>query len=589
MAKPSASRSKAKEPRLCYNCGQTLSPAMFTGHEHVCNICMLNHQGDPPAFLPFDPENLSKEEAVDVLSTISEVELLEVAERILIQRSLLAFVRRFKPDYMAGWVHEDICRRLERFVKAVEAKQRPRLLLCMPPRHGKSTLTSNFLPAWILGHHPEWEIIAASHTQSLALKFSGFIRDLLRDPAYQQVFPNTILNPDSQSKEAWDTTSRGGYLAAGVGTGITGRGAHVLIVDDPVKDMEAADSETIRDNTWEWYTSTAYTRLAPGGGVLGILTLWNEDDWGGRIIEVSETRSGDKFEIVRYPAINEGFAEYLHSDERTILRVLPDETPPEDATLLRPVGTALHPDRYDLEALLSIKNNYFARGNQRVWHALYQQNPTPEDGLFFTKDKFRYYSTPPQKRFCTVYQAWDFAITTGQESDYTVGVTILQDPNDALYVVDIRRFRSGDSIEIVDVILDFYVEWGADIIGVEDGQIWKTMQAQFEKRCHERKLYPSFEALKPLTDKKVRAHPLRGRMQLGKVYFPDDAPWKHEMQQELLSFPGGKHDDQVDALAWAVRLTLTRAAPTLPEPKKLPSWKDKLKLIGSTDVTHMAA
>lgn len=604
MAKPRASSKK----KQCHACGKELTPAYFKQHAVVCNLCLLENQGVIPADLPFAPkapEPPPRDTSLDGILIPNSIETLELAERILAQRSMLAFVQRFKADYQAGWVHQDICRRLERFMRDVEAKKSPRLLLCMPPRHGKSTLTSNFFPPWLLGHHPNWEIIAASHTQSLALKFSGFIRDLLRDPAYQAMFPDTLLNPDSQSKEAWDTTARGGYLAAGIGTGITGRGAHVLIIDDPVKDMEAADSVTIRDNTWEWYTSTAYTRLAPGGGVLGILTLWNEDDWGGRIIEISESGNGDIFEIVRYPAINEGYAEVLHSDERTIIQVpvtysvekggAKTRDPivvPEGHTLIRAPDSALHPDRYNLEALLSIKRNYYARGNQRVWHALYQQAPSPEEGVFFTKGMFRFYSTAPSRRHRTIYQAWDFAITEKQTSDYTVGVTLLQDENDSLYVLDVNRFREDDSHEIVERVLDYARDWDADMLGFEDGQIWKAMFPQFEKRCRERVMYPTYETLTPLTDKKVRAFPLRGRMQLGKIYFNDQADWWEPLRKEMLSFQGGgKHDDQVDALAWAVRLTLSHAAPVIPlRNDKIKSWKDNLnQYVEGGDATHMAA
>lgn len=412
----------------------------------------------------------------------------------------------------------------------------------MIPTHN-SELTSRNFPAWVLGHHPEWEIIAASHTQSLALSFSRHLRDKIRDPAYEAVFPDCVLDPQSQSVENWMTTAGGGYMAAGVGTGITGRGATIFIVDDPVKDMEAADSQLIRDNTWEWWTSTAYTRLAPGGGVLGIMTLWNDDDWGGRTITYSENGEGDKFEIVRYPAINEGYDEYQENETYSIVKKYPADPVPVNATLIRKADSALHPDRYDAEMLLKIKRNLYASGQQRVWSALYQQNPAPEEGAYFTKDLFRYYSTPPRRRGNFVYQAWDFAIAEGQENDYTVGATILQDERDALHVLDVKRFKSADSIYIVDVILDYAAEFDADLLGFEDGQIWKTMQAQFDKRCDERRMYPTYEILKPLTDKKARANPLKGRMQAGKVYFPDKAPWLHDVYTELLRFPAGKHDD----------------------------------------------
>lgn len=549
---------------------------------HVCGVCKaagIEIPSPSQRFLAELEENrLKAAYVVEVQATI--------ARRTLARRRLLQFVKTFKPKYIAGWVHEDIARRLERFMRDVEEGKSPRLLLCMPPRHGKSELTSRNFPPWVLGHHPEWEIIAASHTQSLAMSFSRYIRDTVRDPAYTAIFPDTKLDPDSQSVENWNTVSGGGYLAAGVGTGITGRGAHILIIDDPVKDMEAADSTTIRDNTWEWYLSTAYTRLAPGGGVLGILTLWNEDDWGGRIIEQSEKGDGDKFEIVRYPAINDEGDEYLLADD-TIVQVAPGLPVPEEATLLRPHNTALHEARYNLEYLKRIKRAYYATGQQRIWSALYQQKPTPDDGVYFTKPMFKYGQF--EKRLdWHIYQAWDFAITEKNTSDWNVCTTIAQTPEDDIIVLGVRRFKTADGIGLVDAILDEVQVWSPNFLGVEDGQIWKSLVTLFQRRCQERKLYPNYEVLTPLTDKMVRAGPLRGRMQMGKVYFNKDLP--AEVETELLHFPGGKHDDIVDSLAWSVRLALNHAAPTVKTPAKHKSWKDKLPgLMAGQGGTHMSA
>lgn len=516
----------------------------------------------------------------------------ELASRELARRRLLPFVQRFRPKYMPGWVHKDICRRLERFVEAVERNEEPRLLLMMPPRAGKSELGSRHFPPWVLGRHPDWEIIAASHTGSLSLSFSRYIRDLLRDPAYASVFPEAILDPSSQSVENWNLTSGGGYLAAGVGTGITGRGAHILLLDDLVKDQEAADSPTIRENTWEWYISTAHSRLAPGGGVLGIMTWWSEDDWAGRIQEAMKG-DGENFEIVRYPAINEEGDEYILVDDR-IVEIPPNSPVPEGARMTRPHGTALHPERYSTEALKRKKLNYKAAGMIRMWNALYQQNPTPDSGIYFTKDLFRRYAHAPNRRGRTVYQAWDFAITEGAQNDYTVCATILQDEFDNLYVIDIFRFKSDDGNAIVEHMIDQYVMWGVDYLGMEDGQIWKAIRSQFERRCQERKVYPSFEVLQPLTDKLVRANPLKGRMQLGKVYWPEDgaSPWVEPCVRELIVFPNGKNDDQVDAVAWAVRMTLNHAAPRDPAPKPRgpESWKTRLaRELAGAGGGHMAS
>lgn len=514
----------------------------------------------------------------------------ELAARELARRRLMHFIKRFRPKYLAGWVHEDICRRLERFLRAVEAGKSPRLLILCPPRLGKSEIGSRHFVPWALGQHPDWEIIAASHTASLTLSFSRYIRDLLRDPAYHALFPDCKLDPSSQSTENWNLTMGGGYLAAGVGSGITGRGCHILCVDDVVKDMESADSQTIRDNIWEWYCSTAYTRLAPGGGVLGILTHWHEEDWAGKIMQAMDTGDGDTFEIVRYPAINDHGDEYLLPDDR-ILQIAPPDVVPEGARLTRAHGTALHPARYDTEAVTRIKRNLYASGQQRVWSALYQQSPAPDEGLFFTKDMFRYYGSPPPRQDLYIYQAWDFAISTGKESDYTVGVTLGQDHRDNLYVLDVRRFRSDNSLIIVDQLVEYAREHDATLVGFEDGQIWKTLEAQYMKRCDELHYYPSYEVLKPLTDKMVRASPLRGRMQLGKVYFDEKAPWFRDLFFEFTRFPAGKHDDIIDSMAWAVRLTLTRAAPKQKDTQpKTKSWKDKLNMLtGEAGSSHMSA
>ena len=196
----------------------------------------------------------------------------ELALRILSRKRLLPFVEKFNPDYHAGWVHKDICKRLEKFSEQVENKESPRLMLFMPPRHGKSTLASIAFPAWHLGRHPNHEFISCSYSGSLAMNFSRKVRHLLREHVYKKIFENTKLDKDSQSVESWNTTTGGGYVAAGVGGGITGKGANILLIDDPVKNREDAESDNNRDAIWDWYTSTAYTRLSPGGDILVILT-----------------------------------------------------------------------------------------------------------------------------------------------------------------------------------------------------------------------------------------------------------------------------------------------------------------------------
>ncbi|MDR2567489.1 MAG: phage terminase large subunit [Bifidobacteriaceae bacterium] len=513
----------------------------------------------------------------------------ELAARTLCRRRLLPFVQRFRPAYLAGWVHDDICRRLERFLERVEAGHSPRLLLLCPPRSGKSELSSRHFPAWVLGKHPDWELIAASHSLTLSRSFSRYMRDLIRDPAYNSVFPDAVLDPSSQSIENWNMTAGGGYLAASNGSGITGRGCHILVLDDLLADMEAADSPVQRDALFEWYLSTAYTRLAPGGGVLGLMTHWHEDDWAGRIIAAAEA-GGDKFEVVRYPAINEAGDEYIMPDD-SIQQITPGLPVPEGARLTRRRGTAIHPERYSTEMMLAIRNNMIHGGQKRVWDALFQQNPLPDEGIYFNKGMIRDYGAAPARDDLFIYQAWDFAITLDTANDYTVGVTIGQDPSDNLYVLDLMRFRSDDGSFIIGTILDFAQKWNAGVLGVEDGHIWKSLMFQFTKECKARRYYPNHEVLRPLTDKLVRANALRGRMQQGKVYFPEEAPWRDELIRELLHFPSGQHDDQVDALAHSVRLTLTRSAPRIRDPqiKKQKSWIDLVRRATHTTRDHMAS
>jgi predicted phage terminase large subunit-like protein len=219
-----------------------------------------------------------------------EEQTREFARRELARKYLLYYVKQFNPDYKSGWVHKDIARRLEQFVREVEQGLSPRLMIFVPPRHGKSTLASLELPGWVLGLHPEWEVISASYASSLPIGFSRVIKDRLKDPDYQAIFPGTKLRADAQGVEEWFTTKRGRYRAAGVEAGITGTGAHILIIDDPIKDYQEAQSPKVRENAYNWYTSTARTRMAPGGGVLLIQCMTGDTsvlmaDGSGKALE----------------------------------------------------------------------------------------------------------------------------------------------------------------------------------------------------------------------------------------------------------------------------------------------------------------
>jgi predicted phage terminase large subunit-like protein len=498
----------------------------------------------------------------------------ELASRELSRRRLDHFVLRFNERYMMGWVHADMCHRLNRFSRMVEEALSPRQMYLIPPRHGKSTLVSKNLPAWHLGRCPWHEFIAASYAQSLPLSFSREVRGMFRDPTYQVLFPGAQLDPDNQAAEDWKTTQKGGYIAAGVGGGITGRGAHILSIDDPVKNAEEADSRIIQDTNWDWYGSTAYTRLAPGGGVLVTMTCWNMNDLAGRLEdEMNMDDNADQFEIVRYPAIAME-DEWLDLPEYDHL--LPWAKVVEGGKMLiRRKNEGLHPERYDEKQLARIK----ATLTERHWSALYQGRPIPEEGLLFTQSMF-IQGDQPDREYSVPMCAWDFAISEKQVADYTVGSVGWLGPSGMLHVPAVVRMKTSDTYMMVEAIINTVAQLRHPgvIVGFEDGHIFKTLRPVLERRMQERRVFFVIEVLPPLTDKLIRARPLQARMQQRMLSFAHGAPWYDTVRSELLRFPAGGKDDIVDSLSWLAQLALRvrpRAMPRL-ESKLPKSWRDKV-------------
>jgi predicted phage terminase large subunit-like protein len=468
----------------------------------------------------------------------------------------------------------------------VESEER--LMIFCPPRFGKSLMASNYFPSWILGHHPDWEIIASSYNVGLPMGFSRKIRARIRDPIYRAMFAKTALDPESQSVEAWHTTGGGGYVAAGTGGGITGKGAHVLILDDLLKDDTEADSETIRESVWDWVGSTAYTRLSPGGGLLLIMTRWHDADPAGKFLtqEAELKKAGvpkeelENWEVVSYPAIADN-DEYLLPDHRIV------DFAVEGAKLLRKKGDPLHPDRFPLRSLLKKKRTL----QPRHWSALYQQKPTPDEGLFIKKDYVRYYPMPMDFSgggFVNIL-AGDLAISKHDTANFTVlGVGTL-DWNGDLWMREVIRGRL-DTFEIVEALVKLWKRWNCQLCGIEQGTIYQAIKPVLERHQRSENVILNFdEELKPVTDKIIRARPLQGWMQNGRVHYPSGQPWVETGIQELLRFPGGLNDDFVDMMAWMVRMAARMPLPRVPAKKKIKSWRDRLKALGRSERNYMAA
>lgn len=541
----------------------------------------------------------------------------ELMRRELVRRNYLHFVQRYVKAYQAGWVHRLMCLKLERFLEDLHLGHQPRLMFFLPPRTGKSALVSNTFPAWVLGKYPWMEFIAASYGSSLPLKFSRNVRSLLRDKSFQVTFPDCKLDKDNENVEGWNTTQGGGYTPAGVGGGITGKGAHILSIDDPIKDAEEADSDVVKESIWDWYGSTAYTRLAPNSGVLVTQTRWADDDLAGRLLEQQETfekelareremfeaqyeerrdqmvpeeferwerryrermenmrAEFDSWDVVSFPAIAEE-DEFLTPD----LHIVHDDDGGENK-LLRRKGEALHPERFPLERLKRIKSTT----QPRHWAALYQQKPVPDEGVFFTKDMFRIEMPEPDWRGFTLAQTWDLAIGLKQQNDFTVGATGGLDSDGAVHVLKILRRRMSTGY-IVSSILDEYeaFEKRPQLVGIEKGQLEMAIRPELERQAKKRRVYPPMAegdyALKPVTDKLARARPLQGQMQLGNVWLPGWVDNLDDIKHELLRFPNGVHDDIVDALAWLVRLLAMLSPPKALRKKGHKSWRDKIKRI----------
>lgn len=463
------------------------------------------------------------------------------------------------PDYQLTRHSEKLAEVLE----GVTFGRIKRLIISMPPRHGKSLHSSVYFPAWHLGMFPNDRIIACSYSSELSHAFSRQARNLVMSPEYAEVFgnPNVYdqvveMSSDSRSQATWDLASpfKGGYVSAGVGGSITGKGANVLIIDDYVKDWVEASSPTTLESVWNWYTSTAYSRLeGESAAVIIIATRWSEDDLIGRVMRQAEEKGRlDEWTVLRLPGLAE-----------------------EDDPLGRAEGEALWPEKFSRDFVL---DQQFTMPPQQ-FAALIQQRPAPLEGLYIKKAWLKYYDPRVMPTFRRVIQCWDTAFKEKQENDYSVCTTwgmaqrVISAEEKAM--LGIKKTRAHDLY-----LLDCYRK------KLQFPDLTREMIAQYHKwssvpGCRPTEILvedkatgtPAYQSLRHATDlplrafqtqrdKVLRMNAITPWYEQGRIYHPSNAAWLDEYEHELMTFPGTKHDDQVDSTTMAIERLLGPAGAT---------------------------
>ena len=459
--------------------------------------------------------------------TIEEVkaEIIRRAENELrireARNNLLSFISVTYKDYKIGWVHQEICETLDNFLKDLIDGKRPRLIITMPPRSGKSEIVSRRFPAYFLGKYPDLSIISVSYSASLAEDFSRDVQRIIDSDEYKKIFPNTKLS-DKKDKNYKRTSDffeivdhKGVYCSAGVGGSITGKGCDILIIDDPIKNRQEANSETVRKKIYDWYSSTAYTRLSPIGGVIMMCTRWHLDDLIGKVLS---DKNQKPFHVISYPAIAE------HDEPH------------------RKQGEALHPERFSLEILNEIKSTL----STADWLSLYQQKPVPEGGAIFETSKLRYYDESSEpKRFDQIVGSWDMTFKENKTSDFVVGQLWGRKGAD-FYLLDMVRDRM-DFVKTLKVFINFANKHkNCNCWLVEDKANGTAIISTLKK--HISGIIP----ITPKESKQERAYAITPYLEAGNIFFPKNQNFTKDLEEEMLQFPAGAHDDTVDSMTQAL-------------------------------------
>lgn len=441
----------------------------------------------------------------------------ELAKRELARRRLLYFVEKVSEDYKAGAHHKLIIEKLE----GIASGKIKRLMVFMPPRHGKSLLSSIYFPAWFLGKHPKKNIIACSYGSELATTFGRQVRNLVASREYQHIH-KIKLAEDSQASGRWHTDSGGSYTATGVGGSITGKGADILIIDDPIRNREDAESETIRAKTIEWYLSTAFTRLSPTGAIILVQTRWHDGDLAGYLLDKMQ-HEGEQWEILSLPAINEA-------------------------------GEALWPEQYSVEMLLNIKKVI----GLTEWSSLYQQQPLLSETQEFKQAMFhpipRY---KVEEKRTNKFLSIDTAVSQRDSAD---------DTGMCINFVDEQNFWNikawGEKItplQLIDKIFALHEVHRFTRIGIEKGVYSMTIKPFLDAEMRRRNVFlPITELHHNQQQKEMRIRSLLPRYESNSIFHIQDECT--QLEEQLLRFPKGIHDDVADALAYMSQLVSNKGA-----------------------------
>ncbi len=413
-----------------------------------------------------------------------------------------------------------------------------RLIVSMPPRHGKTELaTHRFIPFY-LGHHPGTSVIFGTYNDKYAQDRGRSVRDVIQHPATRQAFPDLVLRSDSAAADRLEVVGGGVIAFVGRGGTTTGRGADMLVIDDPTKDAQEASSPTIRAQAWDWFNQVASTRLMTDQGAIIIIgTRWHSDDIIGRLTDPAN--------------------DFYNREEAKTWRVIDFPALAMDGDLLgRAQGEALWPERFGRNFLLSIQ-----RRDPIGFSALYQGQPSPEGGAFFQAEWLKTYTQTQLPHNLRIYAASDHAVSTAKGADRTCLLVVGVDEKSDIYILDAvwRTMNAEQSVEAMLMLMRKHrpIFWWA-----ERGHISKSIGPFLRKRQQEEEVYCTVIEVTPIADKQTRAQSIQGRMAMGKVYWPAHAVWWPNARNELLRFPNDQHDDIVDAIAYiGLGLTSQQSAP----------------------------